>query len=83
LRLRGEHPLQQRQREGRRLAGAGGRLAEQVAAGEQRRNRLALDRGRLFVTEPGQHRDEFFRQPEFDEWRVHSRAAAGPWRVAG
>ena len=37
-------PRQQRQREGRRLARARLRLAEQVAAFQQRRDRRALDR---------------------------------------
>ena len=41
--VRGQ-PLQQRQREGGGLAGAGGGLPEQVAALEQRRDRLPLDR---------------------------------------
>ncbi len=43
--------LQQRQREGRRLAGAGGGLPEHVATGEQRRHGLGLDRRRLLVAE--------------------------------
>ena len=43
--------LQQRQRERGRLAGAGGRLPQQVAPGQQRRDRLALDRRRLLVAQ--------------------------------
>ena len=49
-----QDPLQDRQREGRRLAGAGGRLPEEVLARDQRRDRLALDRRGLFVAEHGQ-----------------------------
>ena len=42
---------QQRQRERRGLAGAGLRLADDVASCQQQRNRLRLDRGRQLVTE--------------------------------
>ena len=48
-----EQVVQHRQREGRRLAGAGGRLGEHVAAGQQQRDRFALHRRRLFVAERG------------------------------
>ena len=51
-------PLNQGQRESGRLAGAGCRLREQVAAGENQGNRLALHRRRLFVAERGNGRDE-------------------------
>ena len=44
-------PLEERQRERGRLAGPGRRLGEDVPAGEQRRDRLALDRRRLLVAE--------------------------------
>ena len=43
--------LERRQREGRRLARPGRGLGEQVAAGQQRRDRLALDGRRLLVAE--------------------------------
>ena len=43
--------LERRQREGGRLAGPRRRLGQQVAAGQQRRDRLALDRRRLLVAE--------------------------------
>ncbi len=43
--------LQQRQAEGRRLAGAGLRLADHVVAAEQLRDRLLLDRSRVLVAE--------------------------------
>ena len=46
-------PLEHRQGEGRGLAGARRRLGEQVAAGQQRRDRLALDGRRLLVAEGG------------------------------
>jgi hypothetical protein len=45
----GHEALQDRQRERRRLAGAGARAAEQVAPLEQERNRLRLDRRRVRV----------------------------------
>jgi hypothetical protein len=54
----GGEPLQDRQRERRGLAGAGGGLAEQVAAFQQRRDRLALDRGGLLVAEGRQRGDQ-------------------------
>ena len=54
----GRDAMQQRERERRGLAGAGRRLAEHVAAGEQRRNRLALDGCRLLVAERGERGDE-------------------------
>jgi hypothetical protein len=59
--------LQDRQREGRGLAGAGGRLADEVAAGQQRRDRLPLDRGRLFVPHRRQRAQEFLAQSEVGE----------------
>ena len=43
-------PLQHRQRKRRGLAGAGAGLAEEVAPLEQQRDRLALHRGRFFIT---------------------------------
>ena len=41
--------MQDRQREGRRLAGAGLRNSDHVAAGQRDRNRLGLDGGRRDV----------------------------------
>ena len=52
---RHREPLQDRQRERGRLAGAGLREAEQVAPCEDVRDRAALDRGRVDVT-LGRHR---------------------------
>ncbi len=45
-------PLQDRQHEGRRLAGAGLGAADDVAAGDDLGNGLLLDGGRLLVAEP-------------------------------
>ena len=56
--------LEHRQREGRGLAGARRRLGEQVAAGEQQRDGLALDRRRLLVAEVGDGGEQAVVQPE-------------------
>ena len=56
--------LENRQREGGRLAGAGGGLAEQIPALQQQRNRLALDRRRLFVPEAGEDAQQLGPQSE-------------------
>ena len=50
--------LEGRQREGGGLAGPGRCLGEEVAAGEQRRDGLALDRRRLLVAEGGDRRQQ-------------------------
>ncbi len=47
-------PLEHRQREGRGLAGAGRSLGQDVAAGLEDGDRLALDRRRLLVAERGE-----------------------------
>ena len=57
-RRRSVDELQRRQGEGGRLAGAGGRLPEHVAAGEQLGDGVALDRRRLLVAERGQRREQ-------------------------
>ena len=62
-------PLQDRQREGRRLAGAGRRLPEQVAAREQRRDRLALDRRGLLVAQSGERFEQLRPQFQVGEGR--------------
>ena len=59
--------LEHRQRERRRLAGAGGSLGEQVASGEQRRDRLALDRGRFLVAELGEALEQLGAEPQLGE----------------
>ena len=57
--------LEQRQREGRRLARAGRRLADQVAPFEERRDGFSLDGGRLLVSE----RPERLHQPRVEAQR--------------
>ena len=64
--VRGQ-PLEDRQREGGGLAGAGGGLAEQVAALDQRRDRLLLDRRGLLVAERGQRLQQLRPQAEVVE----------------
>jgi NAD(P)H-dependent flavin oxidoreductase YrpB (nitropropane dioxygenase family) len=63
----GAEALEDRQRERRGLAGAGGGLAQQVAPGEQRRDRLALDRRGLLVAELGEGALELGAQREVGE----------------
>jgi hypothetical protein len=57
-RLQRQDPLQQRQRKGRGLACAGGCLAKQITAGQQRRDRLTLDRCGFLVTEGDEGLDQ-------------------------
>ena len=57
----------ERQRERRGLAGAGRGLAEQVVAGEQQRDRLALDRRRLLVAEVVERLEQLGSQAEVAE----------------
>ena len=61
--------LEQRQPEGGGLARAGLRLADHVAALEQRGDRLLLDRGRLLVAEVRKCLEQRLREPEFAEGR--------------
>jgi hypothetical protein len=61
--------LQQRQRERRSLAGAGGGLPEQVSPEEQRRDRLGLDRRGLFVAELRQRLQQLIAEPEVGKRR--------------
>ena len=56
--------VEQRQGERRRLAGAGRRLADEVAALDQVGDRLALHRRRLLVAELGQRVEQLAAQPE-------------------
>ena len=60
-------PLQDRQGERRRLARAGGRLPDEVAPLEQRRDRLGLDRGRFLVAQLDERVEEFGAQVEVRE----------------
>ena len=77
---------QQRQRKGRRLAGAGLRLADQAATVAQQRNRLGLDWGRRFVADLVQCAQQFGAQIEVGKAgcrghgqnRVSARSRAGP-----
>jgi hypothetical protein len=54
----GGEPFEDRQRERRGLAGAGGGLAEQVVAGHHRRDGFALDRRGLLIPETGQRLEQ-------------------------
>ncbi len=56
--------LEHRQHEGGRLAGAGLGAGEQVATGEDERDRLALDGGGFRVALVGDGTKELGRQPE-------------------
>ena len=56
--LVGDEAVEDRQREGRRLAGAGLGDADQIAALHQNGNGLGLDGRRLGVAHPGQRSDE-------------------------
>ena len=69
----GREALEQRQGERGGLAGAGRRLGEQVAAGEERRDRRGLDRGGLLVSEPGQRLEQPAVEPEGRERRTRRR----------
>ena len=71
--------LQRGQREGRRLAGAGGGLAEHVVAGEHLGHGVALDRRRLLVAEGGHRGEQLGSQPELVE-RGHQASA---WKRPG
>jgi hypothetical protein len=61
----GKDALQQRQREGGRLAGAGLRATHQILTGENDGYRLGLDRGRLRVALVGNGFQQLRRQAEF------------------
>ena len=63
--------VEERQRERRGLAGAGGGLAEHVAAGDQDGNGFSLDRRGLFVAERGHGGDQRSRQSERGKTRPH------------
>ena len=65
--LRGREPLHGRQGEGRRLAGARVGSAENIVAGEDGGDRLALNLGGLDVARPCHRLDEIGGEPEFGE----------------
>ena len=71
----GGEAMEQRQREGCGLAGAGLRHAEHVAALQQQRDRAGLDRGRLGVAEVGEAAQQEGRQCEIGESHGHGHAA--------
>ena len=80
--------LQRRQCERSGLAGAGRGLAEEVLAGEEQRDGLALDRGRLFVAEVVERSEQFVAQPEVGEpvrrrSRVRARRLSACQRPVG
>ena len=60
----GGEPLQDREREGGRLAGPRGRLRQHIAPGEEGRDRLELDRRRLLVPQPLEGCEQGRGQPE-------------------
>ena len=66
-RLGGVDVLHDRQPEGRRLAGSGLRLADHVAALQQRRDRLFLDRARRLVADVAQRVQRGLGEPELGE----------------
>ena len=64
--------MQQGEGERSGLSSAGGRLTDEVPALHQGRDRFALDRGGLFVTEGGQGFDELGSQLKgLERLRVH------------
>ena len=70
----GSTDSQQRQAERGRLAGAGLGLADHVAALEQRRDRLLLDRARRLVADVVEGLQEWLGQPELGEGRHSERS---------
>jgi hypothetical protein len=62
--------LQNRQRERRRLPGPGRRLPEQIPSLQQGRNRLALDRCGLLITETRKGPEQLGTQPQVGEGGV-------------
>jgi hypothetical protein len=69
--------LQDGERERRGLARAGRRLPQQVAPGEQRPDRRALDGRRLLVAERSELRHEVLSQPDVGERLVHRHKVGG------
>ena len=77
-------PLQHRQAEARRLAGAGLGRAHHVAAAQHHRNRLRLDRRRRRVTHLGDRSEQLRVEAEVREvfWVGHQRGRASARKVA-
>jgi hypothetical protein len=71
----GGEPVEQRQRERGGLARAGLRHAEHVAALQQLRDRLRLDRRRVGIALFGERLEQEGRQGEVGEGRGHGKAA--------
>jgi len=69
-------PLQDRQREGGGLAGAGLRAGHEIAPGKHQGNGLFLDRSRLFVAEFCDSRRQRRDQTELCKRRGDSTAPA-------
>ena len=63
-------PVDRRKGEGRRLARAGRRFGEDVAALEERRDRLPLDRRRLLVTQLAERGDQLTADPQREEFGI-------------
>ena len=63
-RFRRREPVERRQHESRGLAGSGLGDAEQITAGQDRRNRLALDRRRRRVIGVRKRIEDGLREPE-------------------
>ena len=61
------NPVEHRQRERRRLAGAGGCLPDQIPSGEQHRDRFSLNRRRLFIAKRRHGGHQRGGQPERGE----------------
>jgi hypothetical protein len=71
----GGEAVEQRQRERGGLAGAGLRHAEHVAATQQHRDRLRLDRRRLGIAFLGKRLQQERREGEIGESHGHGNAA--------
>ena len=77
----GGKPVQERQGEGRRLARPGRRLAHEVLARQQRRDRLSLDRRRLLVAELDDRLHQAVVEPQGRETRkFRGRGLREPFR---
>src|SRR5205807_3669612 len=76
-------PLEERQHEGRRLAGPGLGAGEQVAALEDDGDGLALDGGGLGVALVGNGAQVFGRQPEAVEGHGNGTLLRGPPALRG
>ena len=78
--VRWAQALEQRQHEGRRLAGAGLGVGHEVTAGEDERDRLGLDGGGLGVALVRDGAEELGREPKGIEGHGENRLLTGPTR---